>query len=191
MAAPTLSPLTEDRSRDELLARYTDPDTCPTDALIPVPLAEEPAFISWQQEIPRDYLAMEPAELDRRIRAARAAIGDKLDRGVLALGEDLAPVLPFLRDLFSIDPGDPAVAAMDPKLRRVETFQATHRVLERAAARRPHVIVIEDLHWMDQATEEWTAVLADTVRVLSTLSLLLDWHIGRPLARIGGLKIAF
>ena len=32
----------------EQLVLYTDPDTCPTDALIPVPLADEPAFVSWQ-----------------------------------------------------------------------------------------------------------------------------------------------
>ena len=78
MAAPTLTPITDDLTRAELLAHYTDPDTCPTDALKPVALAEEPAFVSWQQEIPREYLAMAPAELERRIRTARAAIGDRL-----------------------------------------------------------------------------------------------------------------
>jgi hypothetical protein len=34
------------------------------------------------------------------------------------------------------------------------------------------------------------AVLEDKVRVLSKLYLLLDWHIGRPLVKIGSLKIA-
>ena len=62
----------------EKLVMYTDPDTCPTDALIPVPLAEEPAFVSWQQDIPREYLAMSPEELDRRIAFARARLGTKL-----------------------------------------------------------------------------------------------------------------
>lgn len=62
----------------EKLVMYTDPDTCPTDALIPVPLAEEPAFVSWQQDIPREYLAMAPEELDRRIAYARARLGTKL-----------------------------------------------------------------------------------------------------------------
>ncbi len=63
---------------ETLRAKYTDPDTCPTDALIPVPLVEEPAFISWQQDIPREYLAMSPEELDRRIARARAHLGSKL-----------------------------------------------------------------------------------------------------------------
>ena len=62
----------------EKLVMYTDPDTCPADALIPVPLADEPAFVSWQQDIPRQYLAMPPEELDRRIAFARAQLGDRL-----------------------------------------------------------------------------------------------------------------
>ena len=62
----------------ERLVLYTDPDTCPTDALVPVPLVEEPAFVSWQQDIPREYLAMSPEELDRRISSARAKLGTRL-----------------------------------------------------------------------------------------------------------------
>lgn len=64
--------------RAALLERYADPDTCPTDRLEPLPLVEEPAFVSWQQEIPRSYLGLPPEELDRRIRAARAALGSRL-----------------------------------------------------------------------------------------------------------------
>jgi len=62
----------------ELLVMYTDPDTCPTDALVPVPLADEPAFVSWQQDIPRAYLQLSPEETDRRIAAARVKLGKRL-----------------------------------------------------------------------------------------------------------------
>ena len=64
--------------RAALLERYTDPETCPTDRLEPLPLVDEPAFVSWQQEIPRSYLGLPPEELDRRIREARAALGSRL-----------------------------------------------------------------------------------------------------------------
>jgi quinolinate synthase len=74
-----MTALTERPVKDaELLALYTDPDTCPTDALEPRPLEQEPAFISWQQDIPRAYLDQTPEELDRRIRAARAILGKRL-----------------------------------------------------------------------------------------------------------------
>ncbi|MEO6399086.1 MAG: quinolinate synthase NadA [Tepidiformaceae bacterium] len=65
-------------THEERLALYSDPDTCPTDSLIPVPLAQEPAFITWQQDIPKAYLEMSPEELDGRITRARAALGKKL-----------------------------------------------------------------------------------------------------------------
>ncbi len=57
---------------------YNDPTTCPTDALVPVPLVEEPAFVSWQQDIPKRYLEMTPEELEERIRLARTTLGTKL-----------------------------------------------------------------------------------------------------------------
>jgi hypothetical protein len=43
---------------------------------------------------------------------------------------------------------------------------------------------------MENGGDRHTAVLEDKVRVLSKLSLLLDWHIGRPIAKIGSLEIA-
>jgi len=74
----TLATLPTTREQDELLALYSNPDTCPADALEPRPLVEEPAFISWQQDIPREYLELSPEELDRRIRHARAVLGKRL-----------------------------------------------------------------------------------------------------------------
>jgi hypothetical protein len=43
---------------------------------------------------------------------------------------------------------------------------------------------------MEDDGDRHTAVLEDKVRVLSKLSLLLDWHIGRAIAKIGSLEIA-
>ncbi len=74
MAAPVVRRFTE----EEPLAVYSNPETCPTDRLESVPLAEEPAFVVWQQDIPREYLQLTPEELDRRIRAARALLGERL-----------------------------------------------------------------------------------------------------------------
>lgn len=42
---------------------------------------------------------------------------------------------------------------------------------------------------MEDEEGRHVAVLEDKVRVLSKLSLLLDWHIGRPLAKIGSLEM--
>jgi hypothetical protein len=42
---------------------------------------------------------------------------------------------------------------------------------------------------MEDGGDRHVAVLEDKARVLSTLALLLDWHIGRPLAKIGNLEM--
>jgi hypothetical protein len=42
---------------------------------------------------------------------------------------------------------------------------------------------------MEDGGDRHTAVLEDKVRVLSKLALLLDWQIGRPVAKIGSLEM--
>ncbi|MFQ5380804.1 MAG: quinolinate synthase NadA [Dehalococcoidia bacterium] len=63
---------------EDLVALFADPDSCPTDSLESRRLADEPAFVAWQQEIPGDYLEMTPEELHRRISRARTLLGEKL-----------------------------------------------------------------------------------------------------------------
>ncbi len=70
--------MTSQAKPEALVALYSDPDTCPTDSLAPRPLSEEPAFTTWQQEIPGDYLAMPLDELGRRISRAKALLGRRL-----------------------------------------------------------------------------------------------------------------
>src|SRR5262249_54022355 len=97
----------------------------------------------------------------------------KIDRNVLVLGEALRPILPYLRSLLSVDPGDPKVTAMDAKQRRAAIFDALRQLLVRAAETRPQVIVYEDVQWMDRASEELLISTADVVptnRILQVLT---------------------
>jgi tetratricopeptide (TPR) repeat protein len=96
----------------------------------------------------------------------------KIERGVLRLGEDLRPTLPYLRYLLSVEPGDAAVLTMDPQQRRGETFDALRRLTVRASEVRPQVAVYEDVHWMDQATEEYLLFTADSVPSSRVLRIL-------------------
>jgi class 3 adenylate cyclase/ribosomal protein L40E len=105
--------------------------------------------------------------LKRNFRIEEADTEDtiikKIEASVLRLGEDLRPILPYLRYLLSIDPGEPAVLSMDPKLRRGEIFDALRRLAARATEIHPQVVVYEDVHWMDQATEESLLFAADSI----------------------------
>jgi tetratricopeptide (TPR) repeat protein len=101
-----------------------------------------------------------------------AAVAEKIEHAVGQLAEGLGPTLPCVRYLLSVDPGDPTLLRLDPKLRRAEVFDAMRALFVRAAERRPLVLVWEDLHWTDQATEEFLALLGDTVAAHRILMIL-------------------
>jgi class 3 adenylate cyclase/tetratricopeptide (TPR) repeat protein len=101
-----------------------------------------------------------------------AAIAAKVERGAVAIDPGLRSTVPYLRALLSLDPGDADVRAMSPAQRRGETFDALRRLLVGAAERRPQVLVIEDLHWCDSATEEFLTALIDSVPALRALLVL-------------------
>jgi predicted ATPase/class 3 adenylate cyclase len=108
---------------------------------------------------------------------AETVIIDKIQRGVLRLGDDLEPILPYLRYLLAVDPGDPNVRSMEPQLRRAEIFDALRRLTLRAAEIRPQVVVFEDLHWMDQATEFYLRFITDSIPA-GRLLLILTYRPG-------------
>jgi class 3 adenylate cyclase/tetratricopeptide (TPR) repeat protein len=99
------------------------------------------------------------------------AIAGKIDAGVPPADGDSGPIAPYLRALLSVDPGDPAVRDMSAAVRRGETFEAMRRLIVRAADRRPQVLVIEDLHWIDSASEQLLSVLVDSLPTLRVLLL--------------------
>jgi class 3 adenylate cyclase/tetratricopeptide (TPR) repeat protein len=96
---------------------------------------------------------------------------EKIERGILRLGEDLRPILPYVCYLLSVGPGDTILQNMDPQLRRAEILDALRRLLLRAAEVRPQVVVFEDLHWMDKATEAF--LLATTESIPTSRGLCL------------------
>jgi class 3 adenylate cyclase/tetratricopeptide (TPR) repeat protein len=103
---------------------------------------------------------------------AETALATKVEQSVLLLGEDLRPLGPYLRYLLSVDPGDPAVLAMDPRQRRAEIFDALRQLLVRASQVRPQVMVIEDVHWIDKASEESLLYTADSIPGARILQIL-------------------
>ncbi len=92
-----------------------------------------------------------------------AAALAKLEQSVARVGDDLAWTLPFLQKLLSLPVCDPAVEELDAMLRRSETIKALHALLLRLSLSRPLVLVIEDLHWIDAASEEFLEFLVDSI----------------------------
>ena len=97
---------------------------------------------------------------------------EKLAQATAALAPDLAWTLPFMQQLLSLPVEDPALAGLDAPERRAETSRAILTRLQRLAEQSPLVFVIEDLHWIDRASEELLGYLADSIPTAHVLLLL-------------------
>jgi class 3 adenylate cyclase/pimeloyl-ACP methyl ester carboxylesterase len=86
---------------------------------------------------------------------------DKVEGGIREAGDDVAWTAPFLRALFSLDPRDAAVAAMSPVQRKGRTAEAVRDLLLARGQKRPLVLVVEDLHWIDLHSEDILRLLLE------------------------------
>jgi class 3 adenylate cyclase/tetratricopeptide (TPR) repeat protein len=134
---------------------------------------QEGRCVSFAQSIPfyplvdslRRSFGIEPAD-------DRQTVMGKIDGGILLLGNELRAMLPYIRHLLVADAGGPGVASMDPQERRAELFAALRRLLLQATAVAPQVVIYEDVHWTDKATEEYLRFVADSVPASRVLLIL-------------------
>jgi DNA-binding NtrC family response regulator/tetratricopeptide (TPR) repeat protein len=102
-----------------------------------------------------------PDEIARKVRTALEALGMAPD--------DTGP---HLLHLLGVKEGAERVAALAPEVIKASAFDALRQVCLRASQLRPLVIVAEDLHWVDTATEEFVAWLADGIASAGILLLV-------------------
>jgi len=101
-----------------------------------------------------------------------AAIIRKVDEGTALWPEAARATVPYLKYLLNVDPGDPAVTVMDPLERRARIFDSLRALFLQQSRRRPLVVVVEDLHWVDEKSEEVVAALVDVVASAPVLLIL-------------------
>jgi class 3 adenylate cyclase/tetratricopeptide (TPR) repeat protein len=90
--------------------------------------------------------------------AARRRIKHKL----LALDSSLLDSFPLVCEFLGIGDADQPPPNLDPKARYVRLRDFVGRLLK-AAGRKPAVFIIEDLHWLDEASSEFVETLVDSV----------------------------
>ena len=83
-------------------------------------------------------------------------VATRIERKIKTLELDVS-LAHYLRHAFGLPTGDPAAVALDPVAIRARTFEALRRLLVAEAGHRPLVVLIEDLHWIDQTSEEFLA----------------------------------
>jgi transcriptional regulator with AAA-type ATPase domain/class 3 adenylate cyclase/tetratricopeptide (TPR) repeat protein len=101
-------------------------------------------------------------------------IDEKLRRGLRRVDGELERILPWLREPYGLPNDDDAVKHLTPKDRRQKTFEAIQTLTVAGSQRRPHVLFVEDLHWIDKTSEEYLAFLIESMA--GTPVLLITTH---------------
>ena len=86
-------------------------------------------------------------------------IKKKMAEKVKHLDEKLKEALPSIEDILSLKVEDEAYLRLDAPLKRVKIFEAIRDVLVRESQKKPLVIAVEDLHWIDKTSEEFLGYL--------------------------------
>ncbi|MBI3454709.1 MAG: AAA family ATPase [Candidatus Rokubacteria bacterium] len=87
-------------------------------------------------------------------------IREKVLRGLQLAGAE-ERWTPFLLNLLGVETDDPAVKGITAEARRRYTFEALRNLTLAQSARRPIVFAIEDLHWVDQPSQDFFRYLAE------------------------------
>lgn len=95
-------------------------------------------------------------------RTAQVEMADRLRSVVADLDESLLPWLPLIGDVLHIEVADtPETTAIDPRFRPHRTADAFAGLLARLRPG-PLVLLVEDVHWIDEASAALVTSLAET-----------------------------
>ncbi len=108
-------------------------------------------------------------------------IREKLRQGIHSLDLTLATFLPYLEALCGLPTEDAAIAPLHPHIKQWKTFEALWALTVAGSQRRPHVVVVEDLHWLDKTSEDYLSFLVESLAGIPLL--LLTTH--RPGYAVG------
>jgi class 3 adenylate cyclase len=98
----------------------------------------------------------------------RARIAGRL----LLMDQSFREVLPFVFDLFGVpDPANPS-PAIDPEQRQKRIHGVLKRILRDPAYAEPRVILLEDLHWFDGASDAYLETTVESVPATRDLLLV-------------------
>ena len=92
------------------------------------------------------------------------AIADKVRSGLQAVGMDPDQDGPVLLHLLEIKNVDGSAAFSNPETVKEKAFEILRQLSLKVSLRRPLILVLEDLHWVDKVSEEFLGVLAENVR---------------------------
>jgi class 3 adenylate cyclase/tetratricopeptide (TPR) repeat protein len=95
----------------------------------------------------------------------------RVEQQVAQINPDWLVRLPLLGDLLDLPiPDNPTTAAFEPRLRQEALFTLAVDLMRTWSKEQPILLVLEDIHWMDEASQGLTLALS---RVLAEMPVLL------------------
>jgi class 3 adenylate cyclase/predicted ATPase len=116
-------------------------------------------------ELLRNYFRL-ANEDDERIR--REKVAGRLSM----LDPSLENTRAYLFSLLCIFEGNDPLAQMDAQVRKRRTLDAIKRILLRESVNQPLMVIFEDLHWIDNETQEFLDLLASSIGNANILLLV-------------------
>jgi class 3 adenylate cyclase/tetratricopeptide (TPR) repeat protein len=97
---------------------------------------------------------------------------EKVTGRLLALDRSLENAMPYLFALLGIVDGEDPVAQMDAQVKKRRTLDAIKRIVLRESLNQPLIVMFEDLHWIDEQTQGFLNLLADSIANAKVLLLV-------------------
>src|SRR5215469_10836882 len=113
----------------------------------------------------QSFFGIEPEDDSRKRR-------EKVNGKVLTLDRALEDALPHLLGLLGLNEGDDPLAGMGTQIRQRRMVEALKRILLRESLNEPLIVIFEDLHWIDQETQVFLNLLADSIGTAKILLLV-------------------
>jgi class 3 adenylate cyclase/tetratricopeptide (TPR) repeat protein len=129
-----------------------------------LPYGASIAYLPWQG-ILKNYFNIKESDSDDLIL-------DKLEGRLQAINLTHRNLLSSFQELLSLNPTDETYLALDPQKKREKTFEALRDFLIHNSQKRPLILVLEDLHWIDRTSEEFLDYFIPWLPITPTLLIL-------------------
>src|SRR5215470_12602552 len=100
---------------------------------------------------------------------------EKVAGKIAILDRALEDTVPYLYGLLGLIEDNDPLAGMDAQIREQRTLEALKRILLRESLNQPLMVIFEDLHWIDDDTQAFLNLLADSIGT-AKLSLLVNYR---------------
>lgn len=100
-------------------------------------------------------------------------IQKRIREKITKLGESSHQLLPPIQDLLSLDVEDKIYLALESKQRKERIFEALRDLTIQSSQKRPMIIAVEDLHWIDKASEAYLDYFIGWLANIKVMLILL------------------